>query len=108
MSASQSGSQVLGLLSSAFFSAMGVEGVGVVWGCCVECCGGDGVEDRLQAVRARSVRARRRGIVVFWGWPQRGSMRKAYPSGDPGLKPGATSRFLFGEAVRPRLKPRGT
>ena len=33
MSASQDGSQVLGLLSSAFFSAMGVGGAGLVCGC---------------------------------------------------------------------------
>ena len=72
MSASQDGSQVLGLPgwlpSSAFFSAMGVAGTGLVcgWGCCggavlVGC----GVE-RLQAVSAIAARRRaRRRIVAF-------------------------------------------
>ena len=82
MSASQEGSQVLalpgGLPSSAFFSAMGVGGVGLVcgWGAGVDCCGGGG-EERVHAESARralSVRARKRGIVAFHGVGPEGSL----------------------------------
>jgi hypothetical protein len=71
MKAVQVGSQVLGLPSglpsSDFFSAMGVDGAGVVcgWSCCGVVPAGCGVE-RLQAASVRImqiVRGRIRGIV---------------------------------------------
>lgn len=54
MKAVQAGSQVFALPSSAFFSSMGVGGVGLVAGCCsgsVVCPGRGAL---LQAVRAKS------------------------------------------------------
>ena len=90
MKAVQDGSQVLGLPSSAFFSAIGVGGVGFVTGVCGVVLVGCGVE-RVQAVSIRRLqRAMIRGMrKAFRAGPVQygaagGSMlnlRKAYPKG---------------------------